>query len=114
MFIPMKCAMGFENVLFQSTTRSPVFAVNKKEYGVKSNIEFENPYDKNIINYFYNVNKDVYNKAFIFFERDTEDKEFQSMVKALEKTEIPEIYIVILVNKRNLGADLFNVQEYRA
>ena len=114
MFIPMKCAMGFENVLFQSTTRSPVFAVNKKEYGVKSNIEFENPYDKNIINYFYNVNKDVYNKAFIFFERDTEEKEFHSMVKALEKTEIPEIYIVILVNKRNLGADLFNVQEYRA
>lgn len=98
MYIPMRIAMYFENAFYHSTTRSPIYSMDKSNYGVRTEICFDNPYDKTIKNYFYNIKPDFYKKMFIFFERDCEEENMRSMVEAIQRLKIPEVFIIVFVN----------------
>ena len=112
MYIPMKVAMHFKNALFQSSTRSPIHLCDRENYGARTGVAFNNPYDKSMINYIYNLKANVYDKIFIFFERDTVDDDFVSMLSQLKDSGVNEIYILIFTNKKELGGEQFYVEEY--
>lgn len=69
MYIPFRIAgyMG-EGVNVQSTTRSPIFPVQRENYGVQQAICFANPEDGSIVNYVYNIPPDHYDDVFIFLK----------------------------------------------
>lgn len=69
-YIPCYLAslMG-EGVKYQSPTRSPIYPYYDKNYPIKSVISIENPYDKDIKNYIYNIIPNQYDEIFMIFER---------------------------------------------
>ncbi|NLY44316.1 MAG: hypothetical protein GX066_10250 [Clostridiaceae bacterium] len=62
-------SMG-EGVMYQSTTRSPIYACNAPHYPIKNAVMFQNPEDVSIANYIYNVLPGQYDEVFWFLERD--------------------------------------------
>lgn len=78
MYIPMKIAaeMG-ENILYQSTTRSPIHPVsNDVNYAIHNHFSYPSPEDPTITNYFYNISPHDYDEAFVFIERDLGKKPY--------------------------------------
>ncbi len=102
MYIPFRIAgyMG-EGVNVQSTTRSPIYPVQRENYGVQQAICFANPEDDSIVNYVYNIPPDHYDDVFIFFEREVEDNHLESLLQALAPIGVSRIYLVTCVS-RNL------------
>jgi Phosphoribosyl transferase/TRSP domain C terminus to PRTase_2 len=86
MYIPMKLAsfMG-EGVKFHSTTRSPIFVRNDKDYGAKYGISFQNPEDPGMAQFVYNIPEDYYEEAFLFFEREPEKDSLMPFINQLKK-----------------------------
>ncbi|WP_445492985.1 phosphoribosyltransferase family protein [Niallia sp. 03133] len=95
MYIPMKIAsyMG-ENVYYQSTTRSPIYANDEVHYGAKTSYTFPNPEDHDIVNYLYNISIHSYEEIFIFFERKVDKDKLQPLLKGLNETFVKKINIV--------------------
>ncbi|RBW70991.1 phosphoribosyltransferase family protein [Bacillus taeanensis] len=95
MYVPMRIAsfMG-ENILFQSTTRSPIHRVNEPEYAIKSGFSFESPEDPNILHYFYNIPFEEYEEVFLFLERD--GVETEHLIECLKQTGVSYIHIIKL------------------
>lgn len=98
MHIPMKIAsyMG-SGVKFHSTTRSPIYPVNKENYAINSAIEFKSPNEVGVLNYVYNIPPNYYNELYIFFERNVDDKTLEPLLSRLKLAKIPKIYIVQLI-----------------
>lgn len=67
MYIPMKLAaeMG-KNILFQSTTRSPIHIAKVNGYGARYGINFLNPEDESVAHFVYNIPPNEYDEVFIF------------------------------------------------
>ncbi|EWG09676.1 hypothetical protein PBF_17499 [Cytobacillus firmus DS1] len=86
MYIPMKLAsfMG-EGVKFHSTTRSPIFVRNEKDYGAKYGISFQNPEDPGMAQFIYNIPEGYYEEAFLFFEREPEKDFLMPFINQLKK-----------------------------
>ncbi|MCU1805897.1 phosphoribosyltransferase family protein [Cytobacillus firmus] len=86
MYIPMKLAslMG-ESVKFHSTTRSPIFVRNDKDYGAQYGISFENPEDPEMAQYVYNIPDGCYDEVFLFFEREPEKDFLMPFINQLKK-----------------------------
>lgn len=97
MYLPMKIAsfMG-ENVFYQSTTRSPIYPVDKENYGAKNRYSFPNPEDLSIDHFVYNIAKNEYEDIFLFFERKVEENQLQKMLDELKNTNISDIKVVYL------------------
>lgn len=95
MHLPMKIAshMG-DGVAFHSTTRSPIYPVQKENYGARNRFAFQNPEDPNIQNFVYNIMPNQYDELFLFFEREVERTALEEMLNELKKTKIQEIKIV--------------------
>lgn len=95
MYIPMRvaAAMG-EDVLYHSTTRSPIYPNTNSEYGVKNAFSFPCPYDPTVTNYLYNVPYGYYDDLFIFFEREIEQEQLDILIEVLKRLGIPEINVV--------------------
>lgn len=95
MYLPMQITkyMG-EGVVYQSTTRSPIYIQNAPQYGVRYGLSFSNPEDPKITNYLYNVAPGFYDEVFIFLERKIENYLMKSMLEELKKTYIPIIHFV--------------------
>jgi len=74
-YIPAMIArkMG-KNIYFQSTTRSPIYPINKSDYAIKSSMTFSNPHDSGIVNFVYNVLPGSYEEVFYFLERDVDEE----------------------------------------
>jgi len=98
MHIPMKIAsyMG-DGVKFHSTTRSPIYPINKENYAIKSAIKFKSPNEVGVPNYIYNIPVNYYDELYIFFERNFDDKTLEPLLTKLKLTKIPRIYVVNLV-----------------
>ncbi len=96
MYIPMKIAsyMG-DNVLFQSTTRSPIYPRNVSRYGVKNALSFKNPENDEIINYLYNIPFEHYDELYLFFEKDVDKEKMKPLIYQLKRLGIRNINIVI-------------------
>jgi hypothetical protein len=93
MYLPMKIAsyMG-ENILFQSTTRSPIHRVNQPEYAIKNGFSFNSPDDPNILHYFYNIPFGEYEEIFLFLERYGGDEEH--LIECLKGTGVSYIHLI--------------------
>jgi hypothetical protein len=95
MYIPMKLAaeMG-NNVLFQSTTRSPIHIAKVEAYGARYGMNFTNPEDESVAHFVYNIPPNEYDEVFIFFEREVTMEKLQPLLKQFEKLQIKSIKIV--------------------
>jgi hypothetical protein len=93
MHIPMKTAvyMG-EGVSYHSTTRSPIFPIDREGYPIKNRLAFESPEDPAIMNYAYNVSGMKYDEVFLFFERPMDDKRLEPILRQFKG--IPAIHVV--------------------
>ncbi|MDA2566563.1 phosphoribosyltransferase family protein [Bacillus cereus] len=99
MYIPMKIAaeMG-ENILYQSTTRSPIHPVsNDVNYAIHNHFSYPSPENSTITNYFYNISPHDYDEVFVFIERDLGEEALFPLLQQLQ-TAIPFIHIVSFSN----------------
>lgn len=102
-YLPMRIAANLgEGVLFQSSTRSPIYHNNKNDYIIKSCLEFPNPGDRAIKNYLYNIPYGHYDDLFLFFERKPHTTELQPLMDALQRLGIPKIYLVYFTSKESM------------
>ncbi|WP_342432018.1 phosphoribosyltransferase family protein [Neobacillus sp. FSL H8-0543] len=95
MYIPMKLAaeMG-KNILFQSTTRSPIHIAKVNGYGARYGINFLNPEDESVAHFVYNIPPNEYDEVFIFFEREVTNEKLKPLLKQLENLQIKSIKVV--------------------
>lgn len=96
MYIPMKIAvlMGKE-VSFQSTTRSPIFVSRNEDYLIQSKYTFPCPENHSIQNYFYQIEPNLYNEVFVFFERELAEENMAPLLNQLAGI-FPYVYVVTL------------------
>lgn len=62
-----------EDVYFHSTTRSPIYAKDEKDYCIKNKIKFTSPKDEGLKNYLYNIPHGFYEQVFLFTEKPLDD-----------------------------------------
>lgn len=100
MYIPFRIAsyMG-EGIKVQSTTRSPIYAVDKEHYAVRQLISFSNVEDGFITNYLYNIPPNHYDEIFIFLEREVDRSRLAPLLHALAPLGIASIYVVACVGR---------------
>ncbi len=86
-YIPMLIAshMG-NNIMYHSTTRSPILPLGEEAYGAKQAYTFQNPFNDDLTNYFYNIEEDQYDDVFVFIEKPLNSGNLDSMIKALKQT----------------------------
>lgn len=101
-YIPMKIASNFDNAFYQSTTRSPIYASNTPQYGVKNSIEFSNPYDLTTSNFLYNINNGFYDSMFIFFEKSISNAGLDEFKEKIKQFEFNNIYLIEFENTKTL------------
>ena len=93
MHIPMKTAVYMGGgVSYHSTTRSPIFPLDREGYPVKNRLAFESPEDPATMNYAYNVSDMEYDEVFLFFERTIDDHRLEPILRQFNG--LPAIYIV--------------------
>ena len=95
MYLPMKVAslMG-RGVKYHSTTRSPIYPKQGKDYGANWKLEFPNPEDPLITNFVYNIPPNGYDDIFLFFEREVSMESLKPLLNQLHKTGINDIKII--------------------
>lgn len=96
MYVPMMIAafMG-DDVLYQSTTRSPIQPATKEDYAVQNAFSFESPDDPAIRHFIYNIPDQQYTELFLFLERGTNEERLNSLYAALTQLPIPHKYVVM-------------------
>lgn len=97
MYIPMLLASYYPNIRYQSTTRSPIHPCQSENYGIQTAVKFINPYDQQIINYFYNIEPGYYDEVIIMTERKltAEAKEvLENIFKKLNIEYLTWVYLV--------------------
>lgn len=104
MYIPMKIAaeMG-TGIAYQSTTRSPIFVQNAKDYGVQSGLSFSNPEDPMVSHFVYNIPPGYYDELFVLFERKVNRSNLLPLLKELKQTKIKSIKIVYFSGETRCG-----------
>ncbi|MBM7702489.1 phosphoribosyltransferase family protein [Metabacillus iocasae] len=82
MYIPMKVAahMG-EGVMYHSTTRSPIYPIQKDDYAIHDRIEFPSTHGEHVSNYLYNLRD--YDDIFVMFEQPIDKKRIQPLLEQL-------------------------------
>lgn len=93
MHIPMKTAvyMG-QDVSYHSTTRSPIYPINREGYPIRDRSGFESPEDPSVMNYVYNIADKEYDEVFLFFERHIDTCRLEPMLRQFSS--IPLIHVV--------------------
>jgi len=96
MYLPMKIAslMGNE-VYFQSTTRSPILVSNSNDYLIQSKYTFPCPEDHSVQHYFYQIEPNMYQEVFVFFERELDEVDVAPFIKQLAFL-FPNVFVVSL------------------
>ncbi|KJR48976.1 Adenine/guanine phosphoribosyltransferase [Desulfosporosinus sp. I2] len=99
MYFPMliSAKMG-RGIRYHSTTRSPIYPLEKPDYGIQNGFSFDNPDDASITNYVYNVPLGYYDEVYLFLERDVAQEKLKSLRTTFGALEIPRIVLVICVS----------------
>lgn len=99
MYLPFLIAsfMG-DGVRVQSTTRSPVHPLLKKDYAVQYAITFEDPFNPGIKNFVYNIPPGCYDEVFVFWERRALPQQAVPLVQSFKQLGIDKIHFVSLCN----------------
>lgn len=99
MFVPMKLAAGLGGgVYFQSTTRSPIYAINEEAYTIRNKFSFDSPENEGTNNFLYNIGVNQYDEIMIIVERMISEASVQSLIEQLKRTEIPYITVIVMTN----------------
>ncbi len=95
MYLPMQVAalMGADT-WYHSTTRSPIYPVDRENYGARNAFAFTSPDDPNITNYLYNIPYGYYQNLYLFLEREVPQERMQPLLKALQTMGIPNILLI--------------------
>ncbi|WP_139891925.1 phosphoribosyltransferase family protein [Bacillus sp. D386] len=97
MYIPMMIASSMgSDVYFQSTTRSPIYSLEKSDYLIHNKFTFDSPENKGVVNYLYNIEINRYDEIFIFIERNSSHESLNSILSALKQTGINFITVITL------------------
>lgn len=100
MYIPMLISTHLgDGLSYQSTTRSPIYPLDKTNYGAKNVFKFDSLEDKEVRNYFYNVPIGFYDEMFLFLERELPKEKIKSLVDVIKTLQIENINIVIFRGK---------------
>ncbi|MCY6370081.1 phosphoribosyltransferase family protein [Clostridium ganghwense] len=94
MYIPMVMASMVEGAVYQSTTRSPIYVGKDEDYGIKYAAKFKNPFDKDVINYVYNIGKDMYKEVVFVTEREIDMESKKDMINLFYSVGIHKINFV--------------------
>lgn len=101
MYLPMVLAAGMgHGIVYQSTTRSPIYINNSEKYGARFGISFSNPEDPEQAHFVYNIPPGYYDDLFIFFEREPEMGQLRPLLKELEGLQIPSVKLVFCSKAR--------------
>lgn len=94
-YIPslLAATMG-KGVKYQSSTRSPIFAITDENYPINNLICFDNFYDSSVKNYLYNISPCKYDEVFIFLERDINDNNKITIKEKLERLGVKSVKFV--------------------
>ncbi|WP_154891229.1 phosphoribosyltransferase family protein [Paenibacillus polysaccharolyticus] len=95
MHIPMRIAaeMG-DGVLYQSTTRSPIYTVNRPGYAVVAGEGYASPEDPAVRNYIYNILPGQYDEIFVLMERHMSEERMRPMLDVLLQLGCKQIHVV--------------------
>ncbi|SNX68264.1 phosphoribosyltransferase-like predicted ribonucleoside biosynthesis protein [Bacillus oleivorans] len=94
MYLPMLLASELgEDVLYQSTTRSPIHVQQTPDYGILRGSHFPAPIDEEISHYVYNILENQYNEIWVFYERMPKLENVDKMREALMYTGVKKINI---------------------
>lgn len=97
-FIYLPCLIASkmgENVKFECSARSPIITIDEMDYAIKNAICFENPEDRALLSYIYNLEGKHYEEVFWFLERNVCDTFKESICKAFEARGIKAVHFVI-------------------
>ncbi|MCY6355647.1 phosphoribosyltransferase family protein [Clostridium sp. ZS2-4] len=94
MYIPMLMASLIEGAKYQSTTRSPIYVGKQEEYAIKFAAKFNNPFDKDVINYVYNIGQDMYKEVLFVTEREIDGKSKNELINLFYSAGIEKINFV--------------------
>ncbi|MFC5653149.1 phosphoribosyltransferase family protein [Paenibacillus solisilvae] len=102
MYVPMRIAaeMG-GNVVYQSTTRSPIHPSRGPEYGIQSGYGYPSPDDPGTRNFVYNVDPDQYEDIFILFERDVPPERAEPFINLVKKLAKVNVHLIFFTGKRH-------------
>lgn len=101
MYLPMRIAslMG-EDVLFHTTTRSPILSRNQLNYPIFNKREFPSPEQAGVTNYVYGIPKEKgYQDIFVVFERIADRKSLHELNRTLKTIQDAKIYFVDLASR---------------
>jgi len=101
-FIYIPCAISFEmgsKISFQSTTRSPVYAKDLKNYAINNKVTFNTSYDVETPKYLYNIPKGLYEQVFMFSEKPLNIDEKEVFAQIFNHYNIKNIIFVSFEEK---------------
>ncbi len=99
-YLPLKIASFMKgDVYFQSTTRSPIYPDKSSGYPIKSKYTFLSPENQEIDNYFYQVEKEMYDEVFVFLEREHQEAAIAPLMNELARV-IPKVTVVPISQQR--------------
>lgn len=94
MYIPMVMSSLIQGAKYQSTTRSPIYVGKDQEYAIKFAAKFNNPFDKGVINYVYNIGQDMYKEILFVTEREIDVKSKKELINLFYSVGIQKINFV--------------------
>jgi hypothetical protein len=102
MYVPMRIAaeMG-EGIVYQSTTRSPIYPSTEGGYAVRSAQAYPSPEDPAVMNFLYNVPPGHYDELFVFMEREVSPAAIGPWVQILLTLGIKNVNLVFCSPKQN-------------
>lgn len=84
MFIPSWIATYLKGQIeYYSTTRSPIYAINRVDYPIQNVVTFPNPEEHSVVNYLYNIKPSQYKEMVFILERDIDEVSKNDLAKKL-------------------------------
>lgn len=95
MYIPMMFAKEMEgNIYYHSITRSPIIEIQNGNYPINSKFKLNSFYNKEIVNYVYNIDKNNYKECFLFVELNKDNRRYEKIINIFKHTNIEKLNIV--------------------
>ena len=99
-YLPLKIASFLKgDIHYKSTTRSPIYPFDSKNYPIRSGISFESFYNKGVKNYVYNISEEKYDTILILVEKFDKEISAHNLYKALENL-APNIRVVYFYSNK--------------
>lgn len=96
MFIPMAISSVLDgDVLFQSSTRSPIYPKDVEGYGAVTGDEISSLYNDEVKNFIYNIKSCQYEQAVVYMEKGY--KENDKLVEQLKQMGFKKLFVVSFI-----------------